>query len=63
MPDLLGSESVQSTPGELSRINVMPIYLASTLGQLFSHDLEFSEEKGYLLFTLLSLLWRLWVMC
>lgn len=29
------------------------MYLASTLGQLFSHDLEFSEEKGYLLFTLL----------
>lgn len=31
----------------------LPIYLASTLGQLFSHDLEFSEEKGYLLFTAL----------
>ena len=31
----------------------LPMYLASTLGQLFSHDLEFSEEKGYLLFTAL----------
>ena len=32
MPDLLGSESVQSTPGELSRINVKDIMLRDLPG-------------------------------
>lgn len=41
----------------------LPTCLARTLGQRFSHDPEFSEENGYLSFTLLSSLWRLWIMC